>query len=353
MPVDARPTIAAPDDDPYLWLEESTVSAPLPGSTQQNGLTLAKFGTPGFAADRDTLAAILDRPDNIPFVTRRGPYLYNIWKDATNPRGLWRRTTLDSFRTAQPDWEIMLDVDALAAAENEDWVWHGASTLPGSHDLAILSLSRGGSDAAVLREFDIAAKAFVSGGFDLPEAKGGIAWLDRDTLLLSSALARAWPPSRATPGPCGCGGAASDVDQAPVLYRDDARQHGRLGDRSTAREAQETVWFVDKPGSSMPSSGSATATAPRSSSTCRPTSSMETHRDWLAVKRRTAWTIGGKTYAPDTCSASRCRHSSSASAISRCCSSRRERRALQHFFWSDGQLIAVDPRRAAARVRGR
>jgi prolyl oligopeptidase PreP (S9A serine peptidase family) len=71
----------------------------------------------------------------------------------------------------------MLDVDALAAQEEEDWIWHGASTLPGSHDLAILSLSRGGSDASVLREFDISAKAFRQDGFYLPEAKGGTAWL--------------------------------------------------------------------------------------------------------------------------------------------------------------------------------
>src|SRR5262249_31357069 len=151
---------------------------------------LAKFGTPQFAADSDTLAAILDRPDNIPYVTRRGAYLYNIWKDAQNPRGLWRRTTLDSFRTAQPDWEIILDIDALAAAEIEDWIWHGSSTLPPTHDRAILSLSRGGSDAVVLREFDIPTKAFVSDGFHLPEAKGHASWLDRDTLILSSAYGK-------------------------------------------------------------------------------------------------------------------------------------------------------------------
>jgi hypothetical protein len=93
MPVDARPTIAAPDDDPYLWLEEIDGERALSWVDQQNRRTLDKFGTAAFAADRDTLAAILDRPDNIPFVTRRGPYLYNIWKDAKNPRGLWRRAS--------------------------------------------------------------------------------------------------------------------------------------------------------------------------------------------------------------------------------------------------------------------
>jgi prolyl oligopeptidase len=99
MPVDARPTVAAPDDDPYVWLEEVDGVRALGWVDKQNAATLARFGGADFAADRDTLAAIYDRPDNIPYVTRRGPHLYNFWKDAQNPRGLWRRTTLDSFRT--------------------------------------------------------------------------------------------------------------------------------------------------------------------------------------------------------------------------------------------------------------
>ena len=161
MPVDARPTVAAPDDDPYLWLEEIEGARALAWVAAQNSATLAAFGNATFASDRDTLAALLDRPDHIPFVVRRGQHLYNFWRDANNPRGLWRRTTLDSFRTEQPAWEVLLDVDALASRDKEDWLWHGASTLPVTHDRAMLSLSRGGSDAVVLREFDIEAKAFV------------------------------------------------------------------------------------------------------------------------------------------------------------------------------------------------
>src|SRR6266576_3173292 len=161
MAVDARPTVAAPDDDPHLWLEEIEGARALAWVEEQNARTLAKFGHAGFKTDRDTLAAIYDRPDNIPFVGRRGAQLYNFWKDAANPRGLWRRTTHDSFRTENPQWEIMLDLDALAAKEKEDWIWGGAATLPGAHDRAILRLSRGGSDAVVLREFDMAAKEFV------------------------------------------------------------------------------------------------------------------------------------------------------------------------------------------------
>src|SRR5215472_8353807 len=131
MPVDARPTVAAPDDDPYLWLEEVEGAQALTWVDRQSADTLAKFGSAAFVGDRDTLAAIFDRPDNLPYVARRGPYLYNLWKDAQNPRGLWRRTTLASFRTSQPQWDVVLDLDRLAEAEQEDWIWGGASTLPG------------------------------------------------------------------------------------------------------------------------------------------------------------------------------------------------------------------------------
>jgi prolyl oligopeptidase len=110
MRVDDRPTLAAPDDDPYLWLEEIEGERALPFVARQNTLTLEKFGGPGFARDRDTLAAIYDRPDNIPHVSRAGGVLYNLWKDAQNPRGLWRQTTLDEFRKEQPRWETLLDV---------------------------------------------------------------------------------------------------------------------------------------------------------------------------------------------------------------------------------------------------
>jgi prolyl oligopeptidase len=187
MSIDDRPTIAAPDDDPYLWLEEIEGERALDFVARQSALTLEKFGNTGFARDRDILAAIYDRPDNIPYVTRRGGLLYNFWKDANNPRGIWRRTTLDEFRKPSPRWETLLDVDKLAAEENEDWILNGIQTQPGTHPRAMLSLSRGGSDAATLREFDIDARAFVADGFALPEAKGGAEWFDADMLLLSSA----------------------------------------------------------------------------------------------------------------------------------------------------------------------
>src|SRR5712675_1529558 len=138
MLIDDRPTIAAPDDDPYLWLEEIEGPVATAFADRQSNATLEKFGGVGFVADRDTLAAIYDRPDNIPFVTRRGGFLYNLWKDANNPRGIWRRTTLDEFRGPNPKWEALLDVDKLALEENQDWILSWIKPQPGVSPRAML-----------------------------------------------------------------------------------------------------------------------------------------------------------------------------------------------------------------------
>jgi len=123
----------------------------------------------------------------LPFVSKHGDYLYNFWKDGDHPRGLWRRTTLESYRTPQPDWDVLLDMDALSAAEGVTWEFHGAVRSP-DKTRALVSLSAGGTDAVEISEFEIASKAFVRGGFLIPQAKGSAEWLDIDTLLLNSPL---------------------------------------------------------------------------------------------------------------------------------------------------------------------
>ena len=116
---------------------------------------------------------------------RRGELLYNFWQDAEHPRGLWRRTTLDSYRTATPEWRTILDVDALAAAEGQNWVYKGSTCLQPEERYCLISLSNGGKDAVTLREFDTVERKFVDGGITLPESKGGADWIDKDTLLVS------------------------------------------------------------------------------------------------------------------------------------------------------------------------
>ncbi|RAG64167.1 S9 family peptidase, partial [Burkholderia multivorans] len=128
----------------------------------------------------------LDSDDRIPMVTKRGGHLYNFWRDKDHPKGLWRRTTWDSYTTDDPDWEILLDVDELARAEDTPWVWSGASVKRPDHTRALISLSPDGGDAHRVREFDLETKQFVDDGFDLPTAKSRFAWLDADTILVAT-----------------------------------------------------------------------------------------------------------------------------------------------------------------------
>ena len=172
--------------DPYLWLEDVTGDAALDWVRSHNEPTLAQLGDAEFEAMRAEALEVLDTDARIPYVRRRGKYLYNFWRDETNPRGLWRRTTLESYRTEQPDWDVVIDVDELARTDDTNWVWAGADVIEPDHSLALISLSRGGADAAVVREFDMRTRAFVPGGFELPEAKTQISWEDEDTLLVGT-----------------------------------------------------------------------------------------------------------------------------------------------------------------------
>ena len=181
------PSPPAPDDDPWLWLEEVQGAQALDWVRARNAESRARLEAwPAFAELRQRIREVLDAHDRIPGVTRRGEHLYNFWQDATQPRGLWRRTTLAQFRQPQPEWDTLLDLDALGREEGENWVWGGATCLGPDYRHCLLSLSRGGADAHVLREFDLHTRQFVPGGFEVPEAKSEAAWADRDTLYLGS-----------------------------------------------------------------------------------------------------------------------------------------------------------------------
>ncbi|MFF1509603.1 prolyl oligopeptidase family protein [Streptomyces sp. NPDC058326] len=177
------------DDDPYLWLEEISGEAALAWVGERNAETArAVAGDAGFGALKARLREVLDASDRIPYTARRGAYLYNFWRDAEHVRGVWRRTTPELYRQDEPEWEVLLDVDALAAAEGEKWVWDGARVRRPEYDRALVRLSRDGGDAVVVREFDLETRTFVDDGFRLPEAKTRIGWVDADTVLVGTDL---------------------------------------------------------------------------------------------------------------------------------------------------------------------
>jgi prolyl oligopeptidase len=183
LPMAATPA----DTDPYLWLEDVQGDKALAWVRERNAESRQQLqGHPRFEKMRDTFRAILDSKEKIPYVSRRGEHLYNFWRDAANPRGLWRRTTLAEYRKPDPAWETLIDLDVLARAEKENWVWAGADCLGPDYRRCLVRMSRGGADAVVVREFDTGTRGFVEGGFSLPEAKTQVEWLDRDTLYVGT-----------------------------------------------------------------------------------------------------------------------------------------------------------------------
>jgi prolyl oligopeptidase len=177
----------AADEDPYLWLEEVESEKALAWAREKSAADTAVIeAVPEFAGIHEKLLEIVNSRDRIPSPRIRGPWIYNFWRDADHVRGIWRRTFLSEFVEESPAWEIVLDVDALAEVEGENWVWKGATCLPPGYRHCMVSLSRGGADAAVKREFDTTARAFVEDGFFLPEAKAQVAWKDESTLWVGT-----------------------------------------------------------------------------------------------------------------------------------------------------------------------
>jgi prolyl oligopeptidase len=294
----SAPGLALPADpavDPYLWLEEVTGDRPLAWVRERNAETTAALAeTESFRALEARLLSILDSHARIPMVQKLGPWYYNLWRDAKNPRGLWRRTTLDEYRRERPQWEVVVDLDALAAAEKENWVWHGADCLKPGYERCLVQLSRGGADADVVREFDLVSKTWVKDGFFLPEAKSSAAWLDRDTLYVGTdfgpgsmtasgypRVARVW--KRGTPiASAETIYEAEPDDMMASAYRDHTKGFVRdFVDRRMTFYTSEL--FVRRDG------GLVKVEKPDSAN-------AGVHRDLLFLELRDDWTVGGRTF---------------------------------------------------------
>jgi len=177
----------ATTDDPHVWLEDISGEKALDWVKARNEKAKQRIESdPSFEKLRNDLLEILDSNARIPFVAKNGEFYYNFWRDKKNERGLWRRTTLSEYKKAEPNWEVLLDLDALGKTEGENWVWKGASLLRPDYTRALVTLSRGGADADVTREFDLVKKEFIADGFQRPESKGGMSWIDLDHVFVST-----------------------------------------------------------------------------------------------------------------------------------------------------------------------
>ena len=220
--------------DPYAWLEDVHGAKPLAWVAAQNKTALDTLkADPRYAANYKSVLDVLDAPDRIAYAGLDHGFAYNFWQDAHNPKGVWRRTTIADYQNKTPHWDVLLDLDALAKAEKENWVFKSAQVAPGE-GRALIVLSRGGGDASVAREFDMKNRNWVAGGFSLPEAKLDIAWLDDDTVLYATAkdgetksgyarIVKAW--KRGGAPVTLYEGKAEDVLAAPAVFHSASGNH--------------------------------------------------------------------------------------------------------------------------------
>jgi prolyl oligopeptidase len=284
--------------DPYLWLEDVEGERALAWVRAHTEATRGALSDAAFEADRTLIRGILTRPSNIPYIGRRGERVYNFWQDETHVRGLWRRTSLESYREPEPDWETVIDLDALAAAEGEDWVWRGAASLEPEHRSALVSLSRGGADAVVIREFDLVEKRFVPDGFVLPEAKGSAHFVDADELLIRTTLGEGAATASGYPRQVRRWRRGLPFAEAPVVFE------GTVGDIaagvSVDREPGfERTFFTRQLTFEESRSWLAGEEGSLTEVDLPTDADWEVAREWLFVQLKSDWTPAGRTYPAD------------------------------------------------------
>lgn len=260
----------AQEADPHLALEAVESPDSLAWVKTQNDKTLPVLsGDKRFAGLQTEALKVLSSKDRIAMPNFIGKDVFNFWQDETHVRGVWRRTSLESYKTANPQWETVLDIDALAKAEGKNWIWKGADCRPKTHDRCLVNLSNGGKDAVTVREFDLTTKSFIdpaAGGFVLPESKQSIEWLDPDTLILT----RNWGEGTTTKSGYGFviktlkrgqaldqavevyRGQASDVSARPNVLRDAAGNTVVLLTRATDFFHDETYIWDGKEAKRLP-----------------------------------------------------------------------------------------------------
>jgi prolyl oligopeptidase len=280
--------------DPYAWLEDLTSDKALDWVQERNDASVAKLNKWMELADtKERLRRLYEPHDGIPRVEKRGRWYYNFTYDTEHPHGLWRRTSFDEYRREKPEWETVLDVETLGQTEKEHWFWAGANFLTPKCERCLVSLSRGGSDATVVREFDLITKEFVKDGFTLPEGKHDVAWRDMDTVDVATdfgpdsltksgyaRIAKEWKRgTNLEDAALICEGRPDDVevlafwDLTPGFEREFAQRKLPSTNTLYIRLGGKLV-KIEKPDDAVAS----------------------IHREWLFVTLTTDWKVNGKTY---------------------------------------------------------
>jgi prolyl oligopeptidase len=295
-PHTAAPAAQAGADDENLWLDDIDGAKPLDWVKARNAETVSKYAeSQDFKTLDARLLEMLDSDAKIPMVSKIGDHFYNFWRDKQHPKGLWRRTTLAEYRKDKPAWDTVIDLDALAASEKENWVWHGAQCLKPDYRRCLVSLSRGGADADVVREFDLSTKAFIKDGFALPEAKSQVAWIDDDHIYVATDFGPGSMTTSSYPRIVKEWKRGTPLASAQTVYegKDNDMSISAYRDRTPGFErdfVQRALEFYNSETFLRGKDGKLTKIdVPNDAET-------DVEREWLLVEPRTAWTVGGKTF---------------------------------------------------------
>jgi len=281
-------------EDPFMWLEDVTAESSLVWARAHNAKSKSELVDGEFRALETRLKAILDSEEKIPYVGKIGAHYYNLWQDAKNPRGLWRRTTPEEYAKAAPAWETVLDLDALGKSEGVSWVWHGADVLEPDDRLCLLSLSPGGSDADVVREFDLETKSFVEGGFHVAEAKSSVTWRDKDHLWIGTDFGPGTMTESGYPRQSKLWKRGTPLESAELVYE------GQPSDVSVSVGHDSTPGFErDIAGRGM--TFWTNEMAVRQDGKWLPIAKQDDAnagfwREWLFIELRSDWQVGGQSF---------------------------------------------------------
>jgi len=221
---------APQQEDPYIWLEEVEGEGALAWVEEQNRESLAILkGHPTYQEFFEKNLEVLNSSDRIAAPQILGNYIYNFWQDADHVRGIWRRATRESYLKGNPKWDVLLNIDELSGADDVKWVFKGASGLQPDYDRFIVYLSKGGADAVVIREFNPNTKTFIEDGFQLPEAKGSVSWIDENMLMVRTDFGEGSMTTSGYPRQMRIWSRGEDIADAVLIYECETEDMGVYG----------------------------------------------------------------------------------------------------------------------------
>ncbi len=234
------------EGDNYIWLEEVESKKALDFVSKESTQTKEEFAeNKNFKESKARILKALDSKDKLLYVSRRGDYVYNFWRDAENIKGVWRRMLFSDYKLKKNKWEALINFDDFVKTEKKNWVFKGAECFLEDFNKCLVSLSNGGKDATEKREFDLKNKKFVKNGFFIPESKGSNAWIDKDTLLISTTVNKEEVTDSGYPSHVKVLRRGDKLENAKLVAKTDKKSLGIWSYRSESAKG-EYYYFIEE-----------------------------------------------------------------------------------------------------------